>query len=197
MPLTQAVGSVAVLSTVLCQLVGVQLCVSIIRKGSTDLLSPVPFITFLVKAILWTVCGMMKSDVSLLLTNCCCTPLPFLYIIVFYRYTIRNGHMHRLLLVFLSALFSPLIYIVVMELSEEVATRQLGSVRCFLAICGYVFPSATIREIMQTKSTESMSLLMVVLNCMCALSWGAYGNLINDYFAIAPNALGLMFCAIQ
>ena len=148
-------------------------------------------------AILWTVCGMMKSDVSLMLTNYCCTLLPFLYIFVFYSYTIRNGHMHRLFLVDLSVLFSPLIYNVVMELSEEVATRLLGSVCCLLAICGYASPLATITEIMQTTSAESMSLLVVVFNFICALSWGAYGNLINDYFFIAPNVFGLMFCAIQ
>ena len=49
-----------------------------------DHLSPVPFITFLVKAILWTVYDMMKSDVSLMLSNCCCALLPFLYIIHLY-----------------------------------------------------------------------------------------------------------------
>ena len=31
-----------------CHLVGAQLCVRIMKKGSTDLLSPVPFVTFLV-----------------------------------------------------------------------------------------------------------------------------------------------------
>ena len=77
------------------------------------------------------------------------------------------------------------------------ATRQFGSVCCFLEICGYASPLSTIREIMQTKSTECMFLLMVVFNFICALSWGANGNLINDYFVIAPNALGLKLCAIQ
>ena len=165
------------------------------KKGSTDLLSPVPFITFLCEG--HPVDSVRHDEVSLMLTNCGCTLLPFLYIFVLYSYTIRNSHMHRLFLVSLSVLFSPLIYIVVMELSDEVATRQLGSVCCFLAICGYASPLATITKIMQRKSTESMSLLMVVFNFICALSWGAYGNLINDYFVTAPNVLGLMFCAIQ
>ena len=135
----------------------------------------------------------VKSDVSLMLTNCCCALLPCLYIIVFYSCTIRKSHMHRLFLVGLSVLFSPLIYIVVMELSEEVATRQLGSVCCFLAICGYASPLATITEILLTNSTESMSLLMVVYNFTCALSWDAYGKLINGYFVREPNVLRLMF----
>ena len=55
-----------------------------------------------------------------------------------------QSHMRKLLLVGLSVLFSPLIYIVVMELSDEVATRHLGSVCCLLAICGYASPLATI-----------------------------------------------------
>ena len=140
---------------------------------------------------------MMKSDITLMLTSCCCTLLQLLYIFVSNSYTIRKSHMHRLFFVGQSVLFSPLIYIVVKELSEEVATRLLGSVCCFLAICGCASPLATITEIMQTRSTEGMSLLMVVLNFICALSWGANINLINDYFVMAPNALGLMFCAIQ
>ncbi|XP_025093649.1 sugar transporter SWEET1-like isoform X1 [Pomacea canaliculata] len=184
------VGLLASGFSTLCQLVGIQLCVQIIRKGATDLMSPVPFIAFFVGACLWTKYGLMQNDANLVLSNIFALLLQLVYIGVFYVYTIKKSHFYRLLTVGAVILFLPLIYVQYFENDPAVGVHHLGLVCCCMSVCCTGSPLATLRDVLRTKSTESMSFLLCFFNFVAALAWFVYGLLLKDSFIIIPNIIG-------
>ncbi|XP_076461910.1 sugar transporter SWEET1-like [Babylonia areolata] len=193
----EVLGTAATASSVLCQLVGLQICVQIVRKGGTDLMSPVPFITFFVSACLWLKYGLLQKNSNLVMTNCASALLQLLYIFVFYAYTVKKSHFHRLLLVASIILFSPLLYLHFVQRDVSKGAYHLGLMCCCLSVCCYASPMATVRDVCRTKSVESISFLLVLSNFASAVCWCWYGVLLHDSFVMMPNGLGVLFGFVQ
>ncbi|XP_076439412.1 sugar transporter SWEET1-like [Babylonia areolata] len=120
-----------------------------------------------------------------------------LYLFVFYIYTVKKSHVHRLLLVAAVILFSPLLYLRHVEEDVSLASYRLGIMCCCLTVSTYMSPMASLKDVCRTKSVESMSFLLVIFNFLAAGCWFSYGTILNDMFVALPNLLGLMFGFVQ
>ncbi|XP_025093653.1 sugar transporter SWEET1-like isoform X2 [Pomacea canaliculata] len=102
----------------------------------------------------------------------------------------RWSHFYRLLTVGAVILFLPLIYVQYFENDPAVGVHHLGLVCCCMSVCCTGSPLATLRDVLRTKSTESMSFLLCFFNFVAALAWFVYGLLLKDSFIIIPNIIG-------
>ncbi|KAL8560390.1 hypothetical protein ACOMHN_006121 [Nucella lapillus] len=197
MALEDVLGLAASAASILCQLVGLQICMKIVQKGGTDLISPVPFISFFLNAALWVKYGLLQNNSNLVLTNSVGAVLQMIYTFIFYVYTSRKSHMHRLLVVAALILFSPLLYLQYLGQDLGAASYSLGMVCCCLTVATYMSPLASLKDVCRSKSVESMSFLLVMFNFVAAVCWFSYGTMLNDAFVALPNLLGLMFGFLQ
>lgn len=160
-------------------------------------MSPVPFITFFVSGCLWVKYGLIQNNSNLVLTNIAGSVLQLMYIGVFYIYTVKKSQFHRLLTVSLFVLFTPLLYLHYFQTNVSLATRHLGLVCCCLSVCCYASPFASVREVFHTKSTGSMSFMLIFFNFVSAACWFFYGVMLDDSFLAIPNILGMVLGLMQ
>ncbi|KAL8570385.1 hypothetical protein ACOMHN_035803 [Nucella lapillus] len=195
--LLDILGTAASVSSILCQLVGLQICVKIVRKGGTDLMSPVPFITSLVSSCLWLKYGLLQNNSNLVLTNAASAILQMIYVFIFYTYTSKKSHFHRLLIIASFILFSPLLYLHFVQRDVSKGAYHLGLLCCCMTVCCYASPMATVRDVCRTKSVESISFLLVLSNFVSGVCWFWYGILLKNLFVTMPNCLGVLFGVVQ
>ncbi|XP_046356185.1 sugar transporter SWEET1-like [Haliotis rufescens] len=187
----------ATLSSIACQLVGIEICLRIVRKGGTGDTSPVPFFAFFVSACIWLKYSIMRSIYSMIMSNCLGAMLQFLYICIFYIYTVKRGHMHRLISMSLCLLFGPLIYIRYYQPDDNMAAGQLGLYGCFFTVICYASPLATVAQVLKSKSCDSISAPLCVLNFVAAVGWYSYGQIIKDVYVSYPNVMGIVLGGLQ
>ncbi|MCO5580055.1 hypothetical protein L7F22_033921 [Adiantum nelumboides] len=61
----------------------------------------------------------------------------------------------------------------------------------------YAAPLAAMKNVIQTKSVESMPFLLSLCTLLNSCLWEVYGILKKDPFIIVPNALGVIFGIMQ
>ncbi|CAG5121464.1 unnamed protein product [Candidula unifasciata] len=194
------VSMLAVLTTVtsvLCQLVGVEICFRIVRQRSTGDVSAVPFIAFFVSAVVWVKYGLMTDNKNVILTSGQATILQFLYICIYYAYTSQKRFLTGMILIGLIGLVVPFVYVTYFENEADIAVRNLGLYCCFLSVIVYASPLATLTEVVKERSTHSISLPLCFFNFLCAVEWTLYGLAISDQMLTIPNALGVVLGLVQ
>ncbi|XP_012938035.1 sugar transporter SWEET1 [Aplysia californica] len=194
------VSTLSVLATVTSfaiQLIGMEMSFRIVQKGSTADVAPAPFIAFFVSACVWLKYGLMMGITSVILTSCLSAVLQFLYICIYYLYTNKKHFLHRLLLIGLFILFTPLMYVDFYETEVELASRHLGLYCCVLSVMCYASPMATLSEVLRHKSTDSISLPLCLINFVSAVEWTLYGLAIQDKFVTFPNFIGGVLGILQ
>ncbi|GMF22182.1 unnamed protein product [Phytophthora lilii] len=75
--------------------------------------------------------------------------------------------------------------------------QTLGYVGATINICMYASPLATIKVVLETKSSASLPInlcSMIFLNCCM---WVATSIVDNDMFVLIPSIIGLMFSGVQ
>ncbi|CAI5715711.1 unnamed protein product [Peronospora farinosa] len=75
--------------------------------------------------------------------------------------------------------------------------QSLGYVGATINICMYASPLATIKVVLETKSSASLPInlcVMIFLNCCM---WVATSIVDEDMFVLVPSAIGLVFSGVQ
>jgi solute carrier family 50 protein (sugar transporter) len=75
--------------------------------------------------------------------------------------------------------------------------QSLGYVGATINICMYASPLATIKVVLETKSSASLPInlcTMIFLNCCM---WVATSIVDNDMFVLIPSVIGLLFSGVQ
>uniref|UniRef100_H3GD91 Sugar transporter SWEET1 n=2 Tax=Phytophthora ramorum TaxID=164328 RepID=H3GD91_PHYRM len=81
--------------------------------------------------------------------------------------------------------------------SYDQVVQSLGYVGATINICMYASPLATVKVVLETKSSASMPInlcSMIFLNCCM---WVATSIVDNDMFVLIPSVLGLVFSGVQ
>ncbi|KAL4222683.1 hypothetical protein ACF0H5_018724 [Mactra antiquata] len=190
-------GSLCTASSLCFQLVGMQICYGIVKKGSTGDMSPFTFITYFVACAVWLKYGLIKNLPVVIAVNANGSILNFIYTLIFYRYSNKKMQFHRFLFIGTVMLVSPLFYIEYYQLNQQIAVQNLGLYCVCLTIIGYGAPLVSLVDVIQSKSTESLSLVLIVANLVVAVIWTVYGGLIDDKYVQAPNFLGAVLALIQ
>ncbi|XP_064614317.1 sugar transporter SWEET1-like [Liolophura sinensis] len=188
---------ITAITSVVVQMVGMQICFRIVRKGSTGDMSNIPFLSYFICACIWLRYGLLTHIPAVVLVNLTAALLQFSYMTVFYLYCLQRTHLYRQYMIGCSTLFGILAYIKYFVPDEATAKDHLGLLGCLFTVIGYGAPLATLADVLQTKSTESMSFLMCFANLVVAFEWGWYGYLLKDAYIGVPNIFGIILGALQ
>ena len=155
-------------------------------KASTNVLSPIPFLSLFVNCVIWSLYGIRKKDMTVLVPNAIGV-LSGLYCSSIFHNNSKEKPIH------LYALCLITLFICLIS-----SLSTVGYIGCAFAILTCGSPLATLRTVIKNKSTEAMPFLTSAMMFMNALSWWAYGFIVaKDPFIIVPNAVGLSLASIQ
>ncbi|XP_033761417.1 sugar transporter SWEET1-like [Pecten maximus] len=197
MEFTEVVGWMAFTTSVIVQLVGIEVCMRIIKKGSTGDISPIPFLTYFIVACLWAKYGIIQNITQVLVVNSFASLLQFLYLVIYYTFTVRKSQFVKLFFLSSLILFMPLIYVKYYQEDEALATAHFGSFCVLMSIVAYGAPLASLKDVVRTRSTECMSFPVVFANFVVAIEWFVYGITIKDINVQCSNFLGAVLCFVQ
>ncbi|XP_045169686.2 sugar transporter SWEET1-like [Mercenaria mercenaria] len=197
MELVHMFGALCTASSFCFQLVGMQICYSIVKKGGTGDMSPFTFISYFVACSMWLKYGLIQKLPVVIAVNAYGATLNFIYTIIFYRFSTKKLQFHRFIFLGAAMLVSPLMYIRYYQTDVKLAMEHLGSYCVLLTVIGYGAPLVSLTDVWRTKSTESLSFVLIFANFMVAVLWTVYGGMIKDKYVQAPNVLGGILALIQ
>lgn len=172
-------------------------CWKIHKTKSTGLVAYLPFLAGVLNCVLWLSYGYMIGDLTVFWVNFTGLVLNAGYTVVFVMYTqtkdevlLRCG----ILLVFVLVILGYFFYI---ETDNLRGINALGIFCNVVAVAFFASPLATMREVVQTKSTETMSLPLSVMAAITTFLWTSYGFLKKDVYIVMPNLLGFLLTCTQ
>lgn len=190
-------GYLCTLGSVCFQLVGIQVISGVVRKGGTGDMSPFTFITYFVACSMWLKYGLMQELPVVIGVNLLGAVLNFIYILFFYRYTIKKVQFYRCLTAGSALLLAPLLYIKYYQTDLQLASDHLGKYCVLMSVVGYGAPLVSLSDVIKTKTTECLSFPLIFANLIIAVLWTTYGRLIADIYVAAPNLLGAGLSLMQ
>jgi len=79
----------------------------------------------------------------------------------------------------------------------EAAKNCMGIV-CIIVLCAmYASPLTTMAEVIQTKNSSSINILMTIASFANGFLWLVYGIFFNDFYVWFPNCIGVVSSLIQ
>ena len=162
----------------------------ILEDRSVGVLSPLPFVSLLTNCIIWSYYGLLRKDSTVLVPNAIGV-LSGLGCVAAYQ---KHAPSAPVKLYGGAALV-----VLVATLLALVGNFQLiGLIGCALAVIVMGAPLATLKTVVQTKSTAAMPFSTSLMGFLNSLSWSAYGILVaDDVMIYGPNLAGLFLSSIQ
>ncbi|XP_071946929.1 sugar transporter SWEET1-like [Antedon mediterranea] len=191
------VGLSATVSSIAFFLAGIPTCLKIRKQGSTKNIEIFPYIACSVSCIFWLKYGLLQHDVSVTRVNIIGVVFQWFYVLVFYLNTLEKSVVHQKFFYASCVVFPVLIYIKFMVRDHFSAVNRLGLICCTTSVITYGSPLASIKEVIRTKSTESMAFPLCLANFLVAVQWLYYGHLVMDIYLQVPNFFGSLLGLFQ
>ncbi|CAF0952916.1 unnamed protein product [Didymodactylos carnosus] len=173
--LTPLFENICTICTIALFLTGTQICKRIYRMNATGDISGFPFIATFVNCTLWVLYGYSSDNSAILLVNLIGAFLQMFYALFYLRYAQdRYNSTDKLSVVF-----------------------RTGIICCVCTVIMFGSPLASLKEVVQKQSTDSLSFPLCFANFVVATEWFLYGLLIDDRFVQVPNFLGAILGIIQ
>lgn len=162
----------------------------IIKKKSAKEFSPVQFFSLFINSLIWTVYGVMKKDISLMIPNLSGVFVGILCVIAYQLNATVSLWKNYAVVTGLAALLG--------GLTKFNMVNSVGLLGCLLSIVLAASPLSVIKTVIEKKSTASLPFPTSFATWLNGLSWGLYGLLVvNDPLVYLPNAVGLMLATVQ
>ena len=172
------------------QFSSVKTALKIVEDKSVNKLSALPFVALLTNCIVWTLYGLLKQDLTVLVPNFTGTLAGLFGTLCFHKFCITVPTR----LYTLSAL---IVALAITFLFRQDAS-SIGLIGCALAVVLSGSPLATITTVVREKSTAALPFLNSFTTWLNAFTWLLYGILIaHDIMIYGPNFLGFVLSSIQ
>jgi uncharacterized protein with PQ loop repeat len=172
------------------QISSVKTALKIVEDKSVNKLSALPFVALLTNCIVWTLYGILKKDLTVLVPNFTGTVAGLFGTLCFHKFcTVAPTKLYTLStsIVALAAIF----------LFRGDAT-SIGLIGCALAVVLSGSPLATVTTVVREKSTAALPFLNSFTTWLNAFTWLLYGILIaHDIMIYGPNFLGFVLSSMQ
>eukprot|EP00049_Salpingoeca_infusionum_P022473 m.370072 g.370072 ORF g.370072 m.370072 type:complete len:338 (-) comp52081_c0_seq1:214-1227(-) len=166
----------------------------IVKTKSTGGLSMLPFISLFTNCVIWTWYGHLIADPTVLLPNCSGVVLGGAYTLAYLRYSKET----QLPLLVGSGAIVSAISAAALSLPTETALPIIGYTGDVLAVILMASPLATVKTVLQEKSTRALPFPVSMATFLNAASWTCYGYFVmGDPLIWIPNALGLLASVVQ
>ncbi|KOB71214.1 Sugar transporter SWEET, partial [Operophtera brumata] len=140
------VGTLAVATTVLQFLSGILVCKQYYVNKTTAESSPLPFLCGLLSAGLWLLYGLTKHDDKIIFVNIIGIVLMLLYVIVFYKYTLKKSSL----------------------------LKQTCLSACSLTVLTIAAPMSKLLYVIKYKNTDCLPFPMILMSCFVSTLWLLY-----------------------
>lgn len=197
MDLRTLVGHCATLCTITLFLTGIEICRKIKSRGSTLEISALPFICGLASCSLWLRYGVLVHDTVLITVNLVGSILQVFYLICYSLYSVHKSLFMKQLTGVLVALGFLFLYTSVWISDVNISQKISGLAACTATVIFLASPLASLRNVLKTKSVDSLPFPMIVFSFIMSSLWVWYGILINDAFVQVPNFLGALVSGCQ
>ncbi|KAK4285829.1 hypothetical protein QN277_002472 [Acacia crassicarpa] len=173
----------------------------IIRNGSTEMFSGLPYIYALLNCLIcmWYGSPLISSDnMMVMLSNSVGAAFQFVYIIIFIAYaeTAKKVRMVGLLLAVLG-IFAIIVIASLQIINDSTRRLLVGFLSCATLISMFASPLFIIKLVIRTRSVEYMPFYLSLSTFLMSTSFFLYGLLNSDAFIYAPNGVGTILGLIQ
>lgn len=194
--LVAMVQIIALFSTIAFYLSGSATCMKIHRQKSAKNVNFLPYMMTCLNCFSWLVYGTLRRDRLLYTVNAIGCFIQIAYIFVFIQNCeTKQYYLRRLLTMICFCLFT-LSFAYLGDEDYDVIS-VLGYTCLIITIVMYGSPLSTLREVIRTESSETISVPLTISTLVVTGTWTYYGHLIRDNFVKVPNGLGLFLGVLQ
>ncbi|CAL5187286.1 unnamed protein product [Lathyrus oleraceus] len=173
----------------------------IIRNGSTEMFSGLPYIYSLMNCLicLWYGTPLISHDNILVTTvNSIGAVFQFVYIILFMMCAEKEKKMKMLAWLMVVLGVFAIILIGSLQIDDVIMRRFfVGVLSCASLISMFASPLFIIKLVIQTKSVEFMPFHISLCTFLMSTSFLVYGLLSDDIFIYVPNGIGTILGTTQ
>ncbi|XP_057457847.1 bidirectional sugar transporter SWEET2 [Lotus japonicus] len=173
----------------------------IIRNGSTEMFSGLPYIYSLMNCLicLWYGTPLISPDNLLVTTvNSIGAAFQLVYIVLFLMYAEKRRKVRTLGL--LLAVLGVFVIILVgsLQIADSTVRRMfVGFLSCASLISMFASPLFIIKLVIRTRSVEFMPFYLSLSTFLMSVSFFLYGLLSEDPFIYVPNGIGTILGMVQ
>ncbi|KAK9501390.1 hypothetical protein O3M35_012125 [Rhynocoris fuscipes] len=175
---------------------GILVCEKFMKKGTSNDVSPFPFVCGVTSCVLWATYGYLINDSAIIVVNVFGAILMFFYTIAYYLYAPRKGPVLKQLLLITSVIVTVQIYIHSLDDFEK-ATTNLGIICCAVTLTFFGAPLANLAHVIRVQSCESLPFPLILMSLVVTAQWSLYGFILKDKFITYPNVLGFLLSCFQ
>lgn len=173
----------------------------VIKRGSTEDFSGLPYVVALLNCLLYAYYGLpfVSSDnILVTVSDGSGAVLELVYVCLCLAYA-PPMYRRKILGLFVAelVLFGVIVVVSAVALDYTARTLLIGIVAATLSVCMYAAPLSIMKLVVETKSVEYMPFFLSLFVFLCGLSWVVYGILGRDAFIWVPNGVGTVLGAAQ
>ncbi|KAL8540907.1 hypothetical protein ACS0TY_002237 [Phlomoides rotata] len=194
------VGVIGNIISVLVFLSPLKTFIGIVKKGSTEEFSSLPYICTLLGSCLWVYYGIIKPGAYLVATvNAFGVVVEIIYVALFLFFapppkTKSTAIMCGVLDV---GFFGTAVLVTYLLLNGDMRINAVGFIASALNIIMYASPLSAMKRVVTTKSVEYMPFLLSFFLFLNGGVWTFYAILVDDWFLGVPNGIGFVLGIIQ
>jgi len=189
------VAMAAVITTIGQFFSGVFICKDIVKKGSTENVSCVPFIGGSAMGVLMLAYSNLLNDEAMTLVNVVGLFLNFCYLICYYIYSENKSDVQKQVF-YATAFVAALIAYVFWE-DPDIVEFRYGLMITILLFLLIASPLLSLGDVIRTKSTETLPFPLILSGTVVTFLWLLYGIIIKNPFIQFQNVVGFLLSAAQ
>ncbi|XP_058100288.1 bidirectional sugar transporter SWEET3b-like [Magnolia sinica] len=176
----------------------------VIRNGSTEEFSCIPYIIAFFNCLLYTLYGSPVVSIGwenfpIITVNGLGILLEFSFILTYFWFTSTNRKkLVLLMLVTVAVVFCTTASVSTLVFDDHRHRKALvGCIGLVSSVAMYASPLIAMRRVIDTESVEFMPFHLSLFSFMTSSLWMTYGLLGRDLFLVSPNLLGSPLCFLQ
>lgn len=174
---------------------GMFICKDIVKKGSTENVSGVPFIGGTAMGVLMFQYSIMLKDPAMTRVNVVGFSLNLGYLLCYYIYSENKRDVQKQVF-YATAFVAGLIAYAFWEDPNLVEFRY-GLIITALLMLLIGSPLLSLGDVIRTKSTETLPFPLILSGTIVTFLWLLYGVIIKNPFIQFQNVVGFTLCAVQ
>ncbi|RWS23509.1 sugar transporter SWEET1-like isoform X2 [Leptotrombidium deliense] len=177
------IANVAIFFTIISFLSGLEICVNVWKKRSTNDISCVPLLAGFISTTLWLRYSLYVNDIFMMVCNVVGATCFTSYVMGLNRK--------------LCFAITTLVTVVFITKKSENPSYYSGLCASLFGVLFTLSPLASIVDVFKNRSTAKLPFYIILSSFVVTLLWFIYGMLINDTFVKVPNALSSVISGCQ
>jgi len=160
----------------------------LIKKGPTDVISPIQFIMGIVVSSLWLRYGFLTKNTFWIRNHSVVVVICIIYVAVFWIFAKNKAAVLKKVFALMSLVA---LTILLLSFFPEGKQRHLmGTVCSTVTLLGIASPLLNVGQVFRKKTTENLPFVMIFVAFLLSLQRFLYAHLTNDIYIKIPSTFG-------